>query len=945
MTAVLHRRERYYLEALLHRWDGQYNAAAAALERASLAAGDDTPDHLDTIAIHELEGDLHFLKGDVRQAESVWTQALALAERLLGERHPVVPPLLHRLAIVAQELGALDRKQALLEEALDRAPGPLAPCYRELVAVLNDFGTLSDYRGDFQRARAFYTDAFAKARRCLGPFHSATTTILHNQALLAAEMGDLGEAETLQRQAIRAWSQRLGADHPYVAIGLEELAGVVASRGRTTEARHLLLQALAMRTRALGPESPDVASTLVTLARTESAREPVTAARRVDQAIAIYQRGNRPQNPDSVAAAYSLRGMLLLKRGDYDQARDAFAAALGERDRVFGANHPLTAEARASLAASELGLGSGEAAVHDALEAEQIGRDHLRFTIRYLPERQALAYADKRPRGLDLALSAVAEGRTAEREGVLDALIRSRGVVLDELGARAHLASQSANPVFATLNAAATAARERFANLMMRSLVGNDPVPRASLDEARTNKETAERALAERSAAERGEIDQANVGLADIRRMLPNGMALVSFARYDRTTVTRSGVRLVPQTTASYIAFVIRADSLQTDVVPLGPASTMDAAVNAWRTQLEGRSVLGVAMPEAERAYRIAGAVVRRRIWDPIAPLVRNASQVVLVPDGTINLVSFAALPTGTNRYLIEDAPVLHYLSTERDIVANASPAEGRGLLAVGGPAFGDRGQSAQTASVLRDGCGSLAGLHFDDLPGSSLEAAEVARIWSSSIADGSNSAIVLRGRAATTTTVKRDAIGRQVIHLATHGFFLQSLCASGVVGIRGVGGIVPGAASPQLAENPLLMAGLAFAGANVGNARAQGNDDGILTAEEIAGLNLQGTEWVVLSACDTGVGQIKAGEGVFGLRRAFHVAGVRTIIMSLWSVEDRSTQVWMRYLYDARFNRGLSTAESVHDASVRVLRERRSRSAGTHPFFWAGFVAEGSWQ
>ncbi len=945
VTAPLALAQTFYLDALLHRWDGRYDAAARALESALRLRVGRSADHPDNIAMLELDGDLEFFKGNVRQAERLWANALTLAERRLGATHPVVPPLLRRLAIVAQELGDLDSKRRLLERARSSAPGPLAPCYTESLTLLNDFGTLATYGGDFQQARNFYRQAFTKSRQCLGPSHSMTTTILHNRALLAADMGDLADAENLQRQAVRAWSQRLGADHPFVATGLEELAGVVASRGRTAEASQLLTRALAMRTKKLGPESPDVASTLVTLARTVSASDPTTAGRRVDQAIAIYERGNRPQNPDSVAAAYSLRGTLLLKRGEYDQAREAFATTLAERDRVFGANHPLTAAARASLAASEFGLGSSDAAVRDALAAEQIGRDHLRFTIRYLPERQALAYADKRPRGLDLALSAVADGRTAGSEGVLDAMIRSRGVILDELGARVHLASQSADPVLATLNAAATTARERFANLMMRSLVGSDPVPRASLDEARANKEAAERALAERSADARGEIDQANVGLVDIRKMLPDGMALVSFARYDRTTVTRSGARLVPHTTASYIAFVTRADSPQTDVVPLGPASTIDAAVNAWRTQLDGHSVLGVAMPDAERAYRVAGAAVRRRIWDPIAPFVRGVSQVLVVPDGAINLVSFAALPTGTSRYLIEDAPILHYLSTERDIVANASPTEGRGLLAVGGPAFGDRGKPAQTAGALRNGCTSLAGLHFDDLPGSGLEAAEVARIWSSSTADGSNGATILRGRAATTTTVKRDAIGRRVIHLATHGFFLQSSCAPSVAGTRGIGGIASGAASPQQAENPLLLAGLAFAGANVLNARVSGNDDGILTAEEIAGLNLQGTEWVVLSACDTGVGQIKAGEGVFGLRRAFHVAGVRTIIMSLWSVEDRSTQVWMRYLYDARFNRRLSTAASVQDASLRALRERRARRVDTHPFFWAGFVAAGSWQ
>jgi CHAT domain-containing protein len=141
-----------------------------------------------------------------------------------------------------------------------------------------------------------------------------------------------------------------------------------------------------------------------------------------------------------------------------------------------------------------------------------------------------------------------------------------------------------------------------------------------------------------------------------------------------------------------------------------------------------------------------------------------------------------------------------------------------------------------------------------------------------------------------------------------------------------------------------LLVSGLAFAGANRPAAGGR-QADGILTAEEVAGLNLQGTEWAVLSACDTGLGEIRPNEGVFGLRRAFQIAGVRTIIMSLWSVEDASTRAWMRALYAARFEEHLSTADAVHRADVRMLQDRRRRGQTTHPFYWAAFVAAGDWR
>ena len=116
-------------------------------------------------------------------------------------------------------------------------------------------------------------------------------------------------------------------------------------------------------------------------------------------------------------------------------------------------------------------------------------------------------------------------------------------------------------------------------------------------------------------------------------------------------------------------------------------------------------------------------------------------------------------------------------------------------------------------------------------------------------------------------------------------------------------------------------------------------------SAEEVAALDLSGTDWAVLSACDTGVGNVKAGEGVFGLQRAFRIAGVRTLIVSLWAVEDEPVRQWMAELYGNRFGKGHSTAESVRAASRAILKERRRKGLDTHPFHWAGFVATGDWR
>jgi CHAT domain-containing protein/tetratricopeptide (TPR) repeat protein len=934
-----------YLQALLYRYAGNYEGARNALDEVLRIRIGRIPRHPETVEAMQLKGDLRFFDGDVDGAQQMWLAALDLASSTVGALHPSTTRLSQRLALAAQERGDLPSVRQWLERAMQSTLGPSAPCYFERIAILDDSGTLRDYLGDFQESRKYFDEALKSATRCLGSNHSVTATIVHNEAVLAVDMGDFAEAQRLHRQALQAWSARLGANHPYVARGLDALAGVAMIQGRPVEAERLFTRALVIRTKAFGGAHPDVASTLVNLARTAAVAGNMTRARaQIDRAIDIYRSGDRPQEPDYMAAALSLRGTLDARRGAYEEARSNFADAFAERQRVFGADHPLTAQSRADLASADFALGASDAAIDEALQAEAIGRDHLRFTIRYLPERQALAYADKRPRGLDLALSVMAAGKPSSADAVMDAVVRSRGVVLDELAARAQSA-RGTDGELAPLNAAVASARERFANLMLRSLKGEEPVPRPVLDEARNRKEAAERALAEQSVAARAEAASSTIGLREVREMLPPGSALVAFLRYDRTTFVPGPVkrtRMVP----SYVALVLGADNQTTQMVPLGSAVSVEQAIAAWRDQVGGQAIAsGVPAAEAERMYRLAGARLRQRVWDPFTDGIRGASQVFIVPDGAINLVSFAALPSGASRYLVEDGPTVHYLSTERDLVPTTAIASGRGLLAVGGPAFDQRVDAPVATSARRSGCATLGYVHFEDLPGSRNEAADITRIWSA-MGAASDDAKLLSGRAATETAVKQGAIGRRVVHLATHGYFLDSRCQFGVANTRGVGALASGSVSlSALGENPLLLTGLALAGANVRSTARTGRDDGILTAEEVAGLNLQGVEWAVLSACDTGAGQIKAGEGVFGLRRAFQIAGARTIIMSLWSVEDLATRAWMRDLYDARFNKHLTTSAAVREASLNTIRGRRARHQSTHPFYWAAFVAAGDWR
>jgi CHAT domain-containing protein len=354
---------------------------------------------------------------------------------------------------------------------------------------------------------------------------------------------------------------------------------------------------------------------------------------------------------------------------------------------------------------------------------------------------------------------------------------------------------------------------------------------------------------------------------------------------------------------------------------------------------------------------------LRRMIWDPVSSRFTGARRAFVVPDGALSLVPLAALPAGPGRYLIDDGPLVHVLTAERDLIADAWAGTSKGLLAIGGPTFsarlpGSLVASARQAPSVREGhrgaslyeCG-YPSMRFEPLPGSRAEAEQTRALWTGLHPSDRESAELLVGDSATEQAFKRLSAGYRVLHIATHGFFLGAGCEPVLSGTRAVGGLVNAPATgtrPRARttlENPLLLSGLALAGANRRSNATSDDEDGILTAEEVASLNLRGVEWAVLSACDTGLGTITAGEGVIGLRRAFQIAGAKTVMMSLWPVGDRTAGQWTELLYRARVTDGLDSAASAWQATRQLLDRRRANRQSTNPFYWAGFVAAGDWR
>jgi CHAT domain-containing protein/Tfp pilus assembly protein PilF len=970
------------VRGLLEQKRGNYQRAHADLERAWLRWEAASPLHPDTAIALAHFGEQLAIEGEYHRSRELLARALTSAENVLRPNHPDLTFPLRSLATSLAEFGDYAGSRELRQRALDISELTFGSSHLAVADQLNDLGIAFYLQGEYATALSVYERALNIYEQRRGPDFGGTITVRFNLALLHSRLGDLHDARRELEQIIQIWERVAGRKHANVARPLSALGELLAAQGFDAEARPYFERALSIRERELVAGHPLIASTLSELAACLARLGQMKLASELSaRALGIRERAGAPRQLADTLVSHA---RILATGGDDRGAAELYQRALTIRLPLFGAWHPSVAENEVAYALVQARLNERRNAFDRALQGDEISRHHSRLILGSLSERQALDYAANRPRGLDVALSLITGVEDTTR--ILDAVILGRSLTLDEIAARRRVPidQQSAlTPLWTAL----ASSRQRLANLVIRGPNDRRPDQYAALvDEARRAKEQAERQLAEQSAAFRSEQKKTDIDLAQVRAALPTGSALVSIVRFNRTMFDQPRATTVP----SYAAFVLRSGTDEPSLVSLGRADTLDALIAQWRRELI-TSIPQSSVPAAEtgRSLRIRGTSLRRRLWDPIAAHLDGVRRVFVVPDGAVNLIPLAALPTAGSGYLLERGPVIHYLSAERDLVPAEQPFSetGRGLLAVGGPAFADGSVFASlsntkpanrpavqsgtelTASVATNDsglfrsagskCPGFQSIRFDDLPGSRQEAEDVAGLWRTGTLEKSAPAggdQVLVGRDASEQAIKELAQRKRILHFATHGFFLGDECASALDNSRAVGGLVASgkpkpAASGQrkrlqpLPENPLLLSGLAMAGANRRAAAGPDEDDGILTAEEVASLNLQGTEWAVLSACGTGLGQIKAGEGVLGLRRAFQIAGARTVIMSLWPVEDRATRSWMRALYEGRLNKRLDTADAVREASLAVLHARRARGQSTHPFYWAAFVAAGDWR
>jgi len=924
---------------------GKYTEAVPIAQTAlRVAEATFGPQHPDVAtALNNLAG-LYHDQGKYAEAEPLFRRALAIDEKVRGPEHPAVATSLNNLAALYHDQGKYAEAEPLYRRALvieEKVRGPEHP---DVATSLNNLAEVYHDQGKYAEAEPLYRRALAIWEKTLGPEHPDVAASLNNLAGLYHDQGKYAEAEPLYRRALAIREKVLGPEHPAVAPSLNNLAGLYRAQGKYAEAEPLYRRALAIWEKTLGPEHPNVATSLNNLAVLYQAQGKYAEAEPLHQrALAIEEKVRGPEHPAVATSLNNLAG-LYRAQGKYAEAEPLYRRALAIWEKSLGPNHAATGSALENLGISYYARGRPNEATPFFARAQENLASQFEQHFTYMSEKERLGFLDTVSHRFPIFFSFCLTYREQNPQLVgkmYDVALWRKGFIAQSVAAvRAQIEASGDNEALALLSQL-TAKKTQLARLLTSEPKDREQWKRqvAELEQAANEQE---RELVRRSAALAEQKALARVGWRDVQRTLKPGEAAVELVRFDFF----DGKEWTDKT--YYVALIVTPETTEGPaLVVLGEAKDLEGApLGAYRRgvalapEVTGRGEKQEAAPQA------APASFYDAFWKPLEPVLSGVKHIYLSLDGVLNQVSLGVVPDPDGRLLIERYE-LRVVNSTKDLLRQRRPSATKAAVLIGNPAFDleeatqraavrsfQKGESPVAASQVGVVRGSpsreLRGGPLKRLPATQKELEEINGLlrkqqWGVEI---------YSDQQALEESIKRVRKPR-VLHIATHGFFQPDQKRT-YTDLR--------SERPSGLEDPMLRSGLFFAGANrtlAGQPAAPDLEDGILTAYEVTGLNLQGTELVVLSACETGLGQVAAGEGVFGLRRALQVAGAEAVLMSMWSVPDRETQELMTGFY-AKWLGGKEKHAALREAQLELREAVRARYGEDLPYYWGAFVLVG---
>lgn len=937
--------------------DEAIQMAERAVALADKTLGQDAAERADFL--YNL-ADLYSGKQDYKNAERLHQQALEIREKTLGPQHPDVSISLNALAQIADARGDYAKSEPLYRRALDIRTAGLGPDHPEVASYTNFLAVLYFTTGDYAKAEPLYQRALAISEKALGPEHPDVAAYLASLGQLYLKRGDYGKAEPLLQRAaaifekahdarlakpltslanlyylrgdyakaeplfqraIKLSEQTLGPEHPDVAQPVNGLALLYHTLNDYAKAESLYQRALTISEHALGPDHPDVAQSLGNLAWLYKAKGEYDRAEPLFvRALVIAEKAFGPQHPVVATLSNNLAVLYYVKE-DYARAEPLFVRALSICEKTLGPQHPYVATLLNNLAQLNEARGDLRRAVDFKARSNDIFERQITLNVTTGSERQKLLYLTTLAGQTDSTISLhvrSAPKDAAARQLALTTVLRRKGRALDAMADSINALRRRLDPQDRTLLDQLTAARAALAGLALKS-PDKGSAPLADIRRLEEEVERLEAEVSARSAEFRAQAQPVTVNA--VQAAIPRDAALIEFVSF-RPFDPKYKKREDQFGARRYVAYVLRPHG-EPEWTELGEAQPIDDAIAALRQALRD--------PQSNEVKRLARAV-DERVMQPVRKLLGKRHQVLLSPDGELNLIPFNALIDERGDYLIKRYAIV-YLTSGRDLLRlqTHAPSKQRALI-IADPDFGgavkmDTQRGLKVAAQATSGV-DFSKVYFEPLPGTSEEAHALEGLLP-------GARLLLKGEA--TETAIKQAAAPVILHVATHGFFLEDNETLPTTGDRGLfvsGGQV--SVGPSRPENALLRSGLAMAGTNL---HKGGDDDGILTALEVAGLDLWGTKLVVLSACETGLGAVRNGDGVYGLKRALVLAGSESQILSLWKVDDAATRDLMVDYY-TQLKAGIGRGEALRQVQLKMLATPKYQ----HPYFWASFIESGEW-
>lgn len=921
---------------------------------------------------HSLWGSLenlasfHLSAARVAEAEPYYRRVLAVTERFFGPRsfqQMRVEILSASYQLQNGHLGAANGHYQKALEALD----PVDPSRRILAQWIRmNLSTTHWFSGQFDEAERILLSILEDPATAVATERSTPMMML---AALYQMSGRHTETESLLFD-IKAILERDGATSSvFYAYCLRSLAVLYLETARLHQAEEASHQALTIAREILSSGNLalhtylDVRANVLTAMNLSSEAEVLygeleaieqdldpdyfrivgfyfdRAVRRqrqgrLEEAEAIYQQvfrkleGSEWGTPLRADTLHQL-ALLDARRERFYEAEQKLRKVLAIRRQTLGPQHPDVALASDHLAVLLMRQGR-HAEAHELAVAAVTGQAATREQVfSLLGETQKLALVRTQEAAIHRLIGHTAQYLAADPSAVvgsLDAWLGWKSAVLEAHSRQLDALAEAANPEIRQAWSTFQEVRREIAGLW---LVAHGALASQELEDRlatlRNQQEKLEASLTRLSRDFALVRQSAQADAKRIADALPPAAAYLDFARVEEHDFL-TGERCDPR----YMLFVLTptADAKPSvTLIDLGPATAVDHAVEEYLARIREQAPVGALHGLGRSLYDLLLA--------PAAPALAERSDLRISPDGTLHLLPFETLRTPDGEALI-DSVRMSYLASGRDLLRWDQPPNRSGMAVVMADPDYDLGGNERrqriadlgvAAVALRGGVSrDLLGMHFQRLPGAREEGTAVGRILRQELEMVVTSYTGGRALEEVLYTVHSP----RVLHLATHGFFLRD--ARGEEGENAAAGdhiaadlFFPPRLSP--AENPLLRAGIALAGANT--AIAQGRHEGLVSAAKINGLDLRGTDLVVLSACDTARGDIRNGEGVFGLQRAFMYAGARTLVMTRWQVEDEAAKELMTDFYRL-WSTGLSKAEALRQA------KRKHRAEHSHPYYWA---------